>query len=110
MLNLTKYLADHVDWSKKTFGEGNNITGLCNHITKELEEIKQSPGDVIEYADVFILLLDLLWRNNHTAAEFIEALQQKQQINFQRKWHIENFQTGKPVEHVKMYNPRYGNI
>lgn len=101
MLNLTEYLKKHVEWSKKTFGEGENTAGLCRHITKELEEIKQNPGDVIEYADVLILLLDMLWRNGHTATTFIAALQQKQQINLQRKWHTENFKTGQPVEHVK---------
>jgi hypothetical protein len=101
MLNLTTYLKKHINWSKQAFGEGENTVGLCRHITKELEEIKQNPDDVVEYADVLILLLDMLWRNGHTAEEFVTALKQKQQINFQRKWHTENFQTGQPVEHVK---------
>ena len=100
-MNLNTYLNKHKEWSEKTFGKGTNTEGLCKHITKELDEIKESPKDATEYADVFILLIDMLWRNGLTAEEFEKALEEKQEINLKRKWHVENMQTGKPIEHVR---------
>ncbi|MDD5353524.1 MAG: DUF550 domain-containing protein [Candidatus Omnitrophica bacterium] len=101
MINLNSYLYKQQKWSEKTFGPGNNTEGLCKHIEKELEEIKQAPHDPMEYADVMILLLDMMWRNNVKVDDFVRALADKQEINLKRKWHLENMGTGKPIEHVR---------
>lgn len=94
---LREYIQRHKNWSLLTFGEGQRTEGLCKHIAKELDEIRQSPNDLMEWIDVIILALDGAWRSGYSPVEIVNALVQKQAINFERKW----VQSGEdePTEH-----------
>jgi hypothetical protein len=85
-VNLIEWLGRHIEWSRKTFGEGRRVHGLCTHIESELAEIKADPGDLMEWIDVVILALDGAWRAGYTAEEIVTALQKKQEINELRKY------------------------
>lgn len=47
-MKLEKYIRRQIRWSEQTFGPGPRSEGLCNHIKKELDEIKQDPKDIYE--------------------------------------------------------------
>jgi hypothetical protein len=100
--DILQILQEHIEWSTKTFGEGDNTEGLCKHIEKELGEIRDDPQDPMEWVDVIILAFDGLWRlMGPNPEEMIALIQHKEEINFLREWHVENFQSGKPIEHVR---------
>jgi hypothetical protein len=96
---LREYIQRHKDWSLKTFGEGAKTEGLIAHITKELDEIKKDPTDVMEWIDVIILAMDGAWRAGYTPLQVVNALIEKQAINFNRKW--KPVVEGIPTEHVR---------
>ena len=97
---LKEYIDRQKEWSKITFGDGLRTIGLCEHIKKELEEIKLKPNDPFEWIDVIILALDGAWRTGYSATEVVNALEEKQVINFKRKWPSINYEN-KPSEHIR---------
>ena len=50
-------------WSAETFGDHLDPSGVIDHIHKEIEEIRAAPDDPEEWADLFILAMDGLWRS-----------------------------------------------
>jgi hypothetical protein len=84
--SLIKYLTNHREWSMATFGTDQRTLGLCDHITKELAEIKAAPHDLSEWIDVAILAFDGAWRAGYTPAQIVAALVAKQAKNIARKW------------------------
>lgn len=98
-MNLREYLQRHKNWSLSTFGSGRRTEGLCKHITKELHEIRKEPNDLMEWIDVIILAFDGAWRAGYTPTQIINALVQKQAINFQRQWN--HASDSEPTEHVR---------
>lgn len=97
--DLYAWLRQHIAWSMETFGDGARTEGLCKHVEKELEEIRQQPNDIMEWIDVIILACDGAWRAGYSAKEICLALQQKQQINQERQW--VRTPENEPTEHVK---------
>ena len=87
------------EWSERTFGDGRRTVGLCRHIEKELNEIKRSPDDLFEWIDVVILAIDGAWRAGYSPEQIIEALLEKQQVNFERRWPAPQAQY-EPTEHI----------
>ena len=83
-----------------TFGEGQRTVGITKHIRKELDEILENPTDLMEWIDVIILALDGAWRAGYTPRQIVEALDQKQQINFAREW-PPNSDPNEPTEHKR---------
>lgn len=59
---------------------------ICGHIAKELEEIRANPTDTTEHVDVILLAMDLYLRAGGQPEHLLRDLQAKQQINFGRKW------------------------
>lgn len=96
---LREYIQRHKDWSLSTFGEGQRTDGLCKHIENELAEIRQNPNDVFEWVDVIILAIDGAWRAGYSPVQIVNALIQKQAINFERKWVWVG--EGEPAEHQR---------
>ena len=84
--DLRAHLAHVRQWSEKTFGPGQRTKTLINDIIKELLEIEQTPGDLMEWVDVVMLGLDGAWRCGRTPAEIVNALVLKQLINESRVW------------------------
>lgn len=73
-------------WSLQTFGPGPRTGGVTDHISKELEEIKSDPTDLMEWVDVVILAIDGAWRAGHSPVAIIEAYHAKQKRNKARTW------------------------
>lgn len=97
---LVEYIEDQKRWSIKTFGEGRRTEGICKHIEKEINEVRQSPLDIYEWVDVIILALDGAWRAGYSAEEIWDAMKAKHQINFERVY-PKPLSEDEPVEHVR---------
>lgn len=99
-MDLIKYIQAQEAWSKKTFGEGKRTVGVVKHIGKELKEIEAHPDDLMEWVDVIILAMDGAWRAGYSSDQIVEALVNKQQINFLREWPTVSVDD-EPTEHVR---------
>lgn len=78
-------------WSKETFGNKNRTIALLTHVKSELDEAigayeKQSRYFDFEIADVFILMLDIMDRNNIPMSRMRTAIMAKMEINKRREW------------------------
>jgi hypothetical protein len=89
----------HAEWSRKTFGPDGDPTGALRHLKKEVDEILADPKDVIEYADAFIILLDVIRRAGYTFEFILAVAIEKQKINEKREWSKPI--PGEPCEHVR---------
>lgn len=93
------------DWSQRMFGpDSRGPIGSLRHLEKETREAQQAPGDLTEYADCFLLLLDATRRAGFTYAQLIGAAFAKLLVNVNdRKW--PPFDAARPigttVEHLK---------
>jgi hypothetical protein len=96
---LREYIQNHISWSREAFGEGNQAEKICNHIEKELEEIRETPNDLYEWVDVIILAIDGAWRAGYSPIEIINALISKQATNFERRWELG--EGDNPNEHIR---------
>lgn len=99
-MNLIRYLHRHKKWSGKTFGPGPRTKGIAEHIRKELIEIEKAPRDLMEWIDVIILGMDGAWRSGHTPEAIVQALTEKQAINFKRVYPMPVSQDV-PSEHLR---------
>ncbi len=100
--DLRAHLAHVRQWSEKTFGPGQRTKTLINDIIKELLEIEQRPGDLMEWVDVVTLGFDGAWRCGHTPAEIVNALALKQLINESRVWpDWRSFTPGQAIQHLR---------
>jgi len=97
-----RYIQRQIDWSEKTFGPGRRTEGLLKHLSSELDEIRDDPGDLYEWIDLIILALDGAWRCGHSPQDIIQALVNKQETNRNREWpDWREFDEHTPIEHVR---------
>jgi hypothetical protein len=61
-MDLKNHLMRQMAFSKATFGPGTRTAGVLDHMTKEIEEVRQSNGSADEWVDLVILALDGLTR------------------------------------------------
>jgi hypothetical protein len=61
-MNLHDHLRRQMAFSRATYGPGDRLGGVTDHITKELVEVKEA-GDPREWVDLVLLSLDGLWRS-----------------------------------------------
>ena len=98
-------LQEQIEFSLKTFGEGDAIDrrcGLIDHIKKELDEIECQPMDLEEWIDVAILAFDGAWRTGASPCEIISAYRSKIEKNKNRRWpDWKTAQPGKAICHIK---------
>lgn len=100
--DLIGLLAAQRDWSRETFGPGDRLQGILEHIRKELVEVEAAPRDVTEWIDVVILAFDGAWRSGASPDEIVEALKAKYAKNRARTW--PDWRTaleGQAIEHVR---------
>jgi len=84
-MNLFDWLNRQRRWSRETFPHqtwGSNLA----HMEKEVVEVRKSPSDVEEWADVVILAFGGAMAAGHTPHDICVALQRKQTKNMNRKW------------------------
>lgn len=101
-LDLVAHLHRQREFSLATFGPGQRTQGVIQHIRKDLVEIEDSPGDLMEWIDVAMLALDGAWRAGHDPAEIALALATKLAKNELRTW--PDWRTAEPgtaIEHVR---------
>ena len=98
--DLRKYIHIQKEWSSKTFGNTERTEGICKHIKKEVNEIRQNPNDISEWCDVIILALDGAWRRGFTPDEIVKALIVKQNVNMRRKYPMPK-NDNEPSEHIR---------
>lgn len=55
---LLTLLQEQRDFSVSAFGPSPRLHGVLEHLKKELAEAQESPGDVTEWADCFLLCVD----------------------------------------------------
>lgn len=101
-MDLIKHLHRQRDFSLRTFGPGDRLGGVLDHITKEIEEVRESGGDLAEWVDVIILALDGAWRSGAHPADIVAAIEAKQAKNEARTWpDWRTAEPGKAIEHVR---------
>lgn len=98
-MDLKQHLVRQIAFSRSTFGPFERTNGVCDHITKELVEVRtgyRPEYRAEEWIDVVILGLDGLWRalsmaypcltDEEIAAKMVVMLDLKQTKNEGRKW------------------------
>lgn len=87
--DFAAHLARQRAFSERTFGPGERVEGVSDHIRKELVEVaKSEPGHdrQREWIDVVMLALDGAWRSGMSPEEIIAGLRFKLDINERRSW------------------------
>ena len=89
-------------FSEKTFGAGTRLYGVLDHLSKEIEEVREAQTDPEEWADMAILVFDGVWRNGIPWQVFLDAIRDKQAVNEKRRWpDWRTADTEKAITHVK---------
>jgi len=86
--SLLQLQYDAGSWANRVFGKGQTITGIINHLIKEVCELRDSDSPD-EAADCLLLLCQ---HAHECGYNLIEEARKKHQINLNRKW-------GKPDEY-----------
>lgn len=98
--DLVAHLRRQADFSARTFGPGARVEGVTDHISKELQEVRDSDGALAEWVDVIILGMDGAWRSGATPEQIVAAIEAKQAKNERRKWpDWRTAPAGKAIEH-----------
>ena len=102
--DLHEQLHRQRNFSERTFGPGERLAGVIDHIRKELAEVEKAAADgeptLPEWVDVIILALDGAWRSGATPQEISAAIAAKQARNEARKWpDWRSADPGKAIEH-----------
>ena len=93
------WLEDKCAWSLETFGTKQRTEGVLRHIESEIEEIRQSPNDLMEWVDVILLAFDGAFRAGFSPTQILSALFTKQKLNTMRTWNIPK--DDEPSFHIK---------
>lgn len=101
--DLIAHLNRQLQFAKKTFGPGPRTEALCDHIAKELEEIKAKPDDVEEWIDVIILACEGAGRiEGVSSGDIVKVLKLKMDKNELRNWPDWRLSDpDKAIEHIK---------
>ena len=89
--DLCELIRNSGEWSDETFGDSwsdgakAGVPSLL-HLREEVDELIASPGDLEEWADVFLLFLDASRRRRISIHDILEAARVKHEINKSRNW------------------------
>lgn len=89
MFDFVAHLQRQRDWSEKTFGPGDRVLGVTDHISKELVEVREAKTPEHrrkEWIDVVVLALDGAWRSGMSPDEIISGIVATQTRNEARIW------------------------
>lgn len=112
-MDLKQHLIRQMAFSHATFGPGQRLDGVIDHIRKELIEVKDCGGEADEWVDVVLLALDGLTRrlaygasdgdrrDPRTVAQMAcNMIENKQGQNEGRRWpDWRTAEIGKAIEH-----------
>ena len=99
-MDLVEHLKHQREWSARTFGPGDRLDGVLEHMGKEIVEVRESGGDLSEWVDLIILALDGAWRSGATPEQIVAAIEAKQTKNEARTWpDWQTAEPGKAIEH-----------
>lgn len=101
--DFKNWLNDYHTWASETFGPGLRTNGVIEHITKELEEIRQDPLDYKEWIDVIILAINGAMRTvGGNPQVIIDGLINKLAVIKQRSWpDWRTMSEDRAIEHIK---------
>lgn len=97
--SLRQHLEAQREFSAEAFGPGPRVAGILDHITKEIEEVRQKPGDLEEWIDLVLLSFDGALRTGATSDDICEALEAKLEKNMQREW--PDWRTSDPTKAIE---------
>lgn len=115
-MDLKQHLIRQMAFSKATYGPGPRTNGVLDHLSKEIEEVRESNGSAAEWVDLVILSLDGLTRQlsfcneqTHRIAKSADIAQSacdmivgKQDRNENRDWpDWRTMSADKAIEHVR---------
>ena len=102
-MKLEDHIKEQMEWSLETFGPGERLDGVLDHIRKELGEIEETKGkDLEEWADAMLLVMDGMWRQGYSPDEITAMIEWKFIKNRNRKWPDWRTQDpGKAIHHEK---------
>lgn len=83
-----EFFQEKNEWSLKTFGtpEQRGPMGPIKHLELEIGEIKDNPGDLMEYVDCIFLIFDAAYRAGFGYKRILAACWEKLAINKARRW------------------------
>jgi len=84
--SIQKFQNELAEWSDGQFGFNRPPLPALRHMREEVDELIADPSDRMEFADVFILLIDSARRSGMTADELLRVAYQKLEINRKRTW------------------------
>jgi hypothetical protein len=87
------------EWSDETFGLGRDPLEVLDKLGEELEEARDDTGDIFEYADLLLTVLDSAHKAGFTAEELLDASLYKLEVMKGRKW--EKVDPERPHHHVE---------
>ncbi len=73
------------EWSKNTFKDSTVLSNIA-HLRDEIDEIEESPDNIIEWADVIILYMNAAYLSGHSMDDILIAVHKKFEKNKNRSW------------------------
>jgi hypothetical protein len=99
-MDLIEHLHRQREFSLRTFGPGDRLDGVLDHIAKEIVEVRGSGGDLTEWVDLVMLSLDGAWRSGASPEQVAAAITAKLARNESRTWpDWRTAEPGKAIEH-----------
>lgn len=84
--DLVSHLYRQREFSLETFGPGERVNGVLDHMKKEMREVREDPGDLEEWIDLTLLALDGAYRQGYSPEQVAAALDAKLTENENRDW------------------------
>ncbi len=104
--DLVAHLHRQREFSVRTFGPGERVEGVVDHIRRELVEVEARPSDLTEWIDIVLLALDGAHRQGYSPEKIASALADKQNTNESRVWpDWRTAEPGKAIEHIRDHDP-----
>ena len=99
-MNIIDLINQQAAFSRRTFGPGKRTEGVLEHLLKEIEEVRENPHDISEWADIIILAVDGLTRRGFSADDLAMAWHLKLITNENRTWpDYRNYGTDEAITH-----------